>query len=473
MESFRTEVSKFWREVKDLHLGIAQKDNKELISVIEKLYGHVEVYSFPSGATLQGWEIAPNWTIEKAIFIDNQGAHHVLDDRFGVPYLMDSENFDIESENDSRLFTCQRNEVAVPWHCSSGYTPWKRSSGVCLSIRDKEAISFPINVEIVTRSTPGEMIIGEMSTDQTASASSIFLNAHTCHPGQFNDAIIGICTIASLIKLLRQRNLKYTYRGIFAPEHIGTVFYLNMLRKNYFSFDSGSNVAIYTEMTALNNPISLQESLLGNSIIDRLIKHLLTFKTHARIGPFRGVVGNDETVWESVGYEIPCVSISRVASRNYYRNYHTNLDSIETADLDSAYEVFNLLLQAIEILECDVIPKFTSIGLQCLSNPQFSLYVPWPEPTLDRDYGTQAQSKFAVIQDVLPRYMNGRFSCLELSMALNVEFRTIMEYLEKWKAVGLVTFTDVNDLRFYSTKKSQELERLGEICNQNVNTSSQ
>lgn len=309
------------------------------------------------------------------------------------------------------------------------------------------------------------MHIAEMSTGLGRWNNTIFLNAHTCHPGQFNDALIGIATIASLIKSLRAKKtkLKYNYRGVFAPEHIGTVFYLNMLKEQGFNFESRAHLAIYTEMTALNNPISVQESLLGDSILDRLFKHLLLSKKISRIGPFRSIVGNDETVWESVGYEIPCVSVSRVASRDYYASYHTNLDSLDVADLSAAEEVYSLLYQCIEILEMDTIPIFTQQGLHCLSNPQYDLYTPWPEPTLNKDFSKLAESKYAKIQDVLPRFMQGQFSCGELSIALNVPFNQLLSYLEKWRDKGLVKFLEIEGLEFYSTDKLSELNKISRI----------
>lgn len=62
----------------------------QLLSVIKDIYGDVNFYSFSSGSSLQGWEIAPDWVIEHAIIKDRDGKLSFLDSRFGVPYLMES-----------------------------------------------------------------------------------------------------------------------------------------------------------------------------------------------------------------------------------------------------------------------------------------------------------------------------------------------------------------------------------------------
>ena len=468
MDRFELRIHEFWDAVKELHLGIAQTDNQYLFSTIKKIYGDLKIYSFPSGSRVQNWEIAPDWKIEFATIKDADGKLEILDSRFGVPYLMESAKFEIENKSSELIYT-SRSEGAVPWHCSAGYRPWDKPLGICIAQESLEKLSFPVEVEVATESKPGQMLVAEMSTGPGLRSNTVFLNAHTCHPGQFNDALIGIATISNVIDTLRskKRQLKYNYRGIFGPEHIGTVFYLNKLREQGFDFVTTSHVSIYTEMTALDNPISLQESLLGDSILDRLFKFLILFKTKSRIGPFRSIVGNDETVWESVGYEVPCVSISRVSDRKYYPSYHTNHDSLDSADLNAATEVYLLIIECIEILEKDSIPIFTKLGLLCLSSPEYSLYVPWPEPTIDKDYAELTESKFAKIQDVLPRFMNGQFSCLELSIAMNIPFVELYAYLEKWCEKGLIKFAEIDGLNFYSEDKSNLLKKLTRIFGSN------
>ena len=65
-------------------------------------------------------------------------------------------------------------------------------------------------------------------------------------------------------------------------------------------------------------------SQLNFEILDKIAKKLLKQKfKHYRIGGFREIYGNDETVFNSPGYDIPTISITRVP----FKEYHTNFDT--------------------------------------------------------------------------------------------------------------------------------------------------
>jgi aminopeptidase-like protein len=454
-DEFTSNVVNVWNKTRQLHLGIAQKDNKSFFQVLQEYFGAFRILSFSSGWEHSGWQIANNWTIKEAFVVDAKENIFRLDERFGLPFLAPSTSYTIESKNDKRIFTNSRSDTAVPWHCSSAYRPWEVNQGICVSRRMLDAFHFPIKVFTETSSIAGEMLVAELEAGNLESSSTVFLNAHTCHPGQFQDAFIGIVTVCQVLDYLRKdsRNFKFRYVGVLAPEHVGTVFYLERLRVSNFDFSTKQHIAMYCEMTALDNPISLQESFTGMSILDKLLRYLLMFKNEFRIGSFRSIVGNDETVWESVGFEVPCVSLSRLKSVPYYDAYHTSEDTLEKADIKCASEVLNLIISAIEILELDYIPVFTKIGLLALSNPAYELYTPWPDPTIDEDFALMQTRKMARLQDILPRIMNGNLSVLEIAISAELEFATLDTYIQAWVSKGLVEMIPVDSLTFYSTEK--------------------
>ena len=63
--------------------------------------------------------------------------------------------------------------------------------------------------------------------------------------------------------------------------------------------------------------------------------------------------------------------------------------------------------------------------------------------------------------------MNGQFSCLELSIAMNIPFVELYVYLEKWSEKGLVKFAEIDGLNFYSEDKSILLNKLTRIIGSN------
>ena len=71
-----------------------------------------------------------------------------------------------------------------------------------------------------------EMLVGSCF-HQGSSDQTIIFNAHTCHPGQLNDGFSGVLAILKIFDELKSRKTKYSYLGVIAPEHLGTVFYLS------------------------------------------------------------------------------------------------------------------------------------------------------------------------------------------------------------------------------------------------------
>lgn len=463
---FQNSVKTIWKEIKELHLGIAQKDNNHFFDSLNNYFGNISLNPFESGSELNGWVVPRHWSIKRATITDSVNTELTLDKIFGVPSHSPSQEFVISDLDDPRIFLSQASSSATPWHVGTMYRPWEQGvSGFCISKNQLESLKFPLRVYLETQSEESKMLVGEFQAGNLESESTIFFNAHTCHPGQFQDAFVGVITFCHLLSILKSKEtkLRYNYLGVFGPEHIGTVYYLNNLDRRGFDFSSNSHLAIYCEMTALSNPISLQESLLGNSILDRLIKSLVIENNEFRTGPFRSIVGNDETVWESVGIEVPCISISRVKSRKYFPGYHTNEDDILSADLDASQEVMELILRAVEILEKDYIPVFNKRGLVCFSNPRYNLYTPWPDPTTERFYGSKSESIFAILQDVLPRFLTGKFSCLEIALALGLSFEALDEYLSKWHEKAVIEQLPVQNLNFYRKQNLEDLSILSNI----------
>ena len=117
-------------------------------------------------------------------------------------------------------------------------------------------------------------------------------------------------------RLKARATRRYSYRLVVAPEHLGTVFYLAGLSPDT---TKTFRYAAFLEMLGNKHRLALQESFTGQSEIDLAAHHHLKFHAPDYYGDtFRKIVGNDETVWEGPGFEIPCISLSRA----FYPEYH-------------------------------------------------------------------------------------------------------------------------------------------------------
>lgn len=87
---------------------------------------------------------------------------------------------------------------------------------------------------------------------------------------------------------------------------MGSVFYLeNTPRHNILE-------SCFLEMLGSNTPLTLQASRRGTGILEKTIEKI---SPHLHKGPFRSIICNDETVWESFG--IPMSSLSRYSYPDY------------------------------------------------------------------------------------------------------------------------------------------------------------
>jgi len=241
---------------------------------------------------------------------------------------------------------------------------------------------------------------------------------------------------------------RYTYKAILAPEHLGTVFYLAGLGPEQ---SAQLKAVVFTEMIGLKTNLTLQKSFTGEHVIDRIAGRLaLDIEPEARIGEFRTILGNDETVWEAPGYEIPCISLSRCSrSPYYYDEYHTSNDLIARSDMAQRSKALDLLRRLVDTFEKDAIITRRFEGLIALSNPRYGLYVERPEPTVDNKL-SQEQLTLGALQDRIVRYFNGQFSISELAEKFSLSFETMYAYVRSFEAKGLVELKAVPGLDWYA-----------------------
>jgi len=81
-------------------------------------------------------------------------------------------------------------------------------------------------VELETEYEDGEMLIGVCNKAGQTSKTIVF-NSNNCHPHMANDGFAGTAVLIRLFQWLATQDTYYSYRLVIAPEHLGSVFYLN------------------------------------------------------------------------------------------------------------------------------------------------------------------------------------------------------------------------------------------------------
>ena len=404
-----------------------------------------KVLEYESGREHNGWIVPDDWQVIKAeIKKDGKLIYDGKVNPLGVIGYSTSFNGKVDlTKLKKHLFYFENSPDDLVYHCDFYYKPHQRTWGFSVPYnlyKDLSEGEYEISLE--TKNTKGKMKALEY-THQGESEKTIIFNAHNCHAAQLNDGPAGYVVFMEAMKRLKERKTKYTYRLVIAPEHLGTVFYLIDLKpKEIKNFKLG----IFLEMVGHNNPIfSLQESFNGRSLIDRIAHHVLKFKSQGYwSAPYRKIIGNDESVWEAAGYEIPMISLSRCQSVDFtYPQYHLSSDNIDIINQDKLEETVGMIMAMIDILEKDCFLKRKFTGLVALSNPKYDLYiVPGTDPSMKNDDLKKNNDSWYELMDRLPRECNDSITIFDLAEKYHLPFDQVYDYLKKFQEKGLIEFIE-------------------------------
>ncbi|MEW6664772.1 MAG: DUF4910 domain-containing protein [Thermodesulfobacteriota bacterium] len=426
-----------------MNVGISQPENEGMFDLLSTVYP-LTVRRYRSGSEHNGWVIPHSWRVLKAS-IEKEGK--TLFDGTSHPLAVAgySRSFHgslAKAELDKKVFYRKDFPDAYAFHCIYIYRPWMKDWGFCIPFNDYRGWGEGMyQVDLKTELSDGDMLVGEAEVRGELSQTIVFC-AHTCHPCQANDDMAGVITVLRLFQRLSRRKNRYTYLAVLGPEYYGTVFYLADLPKSRLS---DIRLGCFVEMPGSHTPFALQRSLTGDTILDRIAEHvLLHADSSVTIGDFACVVGNDESVWEAPGIEVPMVSISRWP----YPEYHTSADNVGILSEEKLDEMLSVLEDIVYILEndCTIHRKFD--GLVALSNPKYNLYFEHPDPVVAKEL-SDMDLRFAKMQDYLQRFFNGRHTVFEICTRFGIPFKSLLAYLKRFEERGLVELHPVVSLSSY------------------------
>jgi aminopeptidase-like protein len=434
------------KKIYPLRLAPVSSDTDKAVEIFKKELDF-KVHEYKSGDEHNGWIVPQSWKVIKAeIRKDGQLIYDGKESPLGVKGYSKSFKGKVSLTELKKHLTYRDDwPYAVGYHCDYYYKPWTSDWGFSIPYHlyntleeGKYDVDLKVSFDDNTMKICDFFLPGEKK-------DTIILNAHNCHAGQANDDIAGCVVGVEIMKRLMKQKNKYSYRLIIAPEHFGTVFYLNSVKKDVletFKF------CIFMEMLGNDKKIAFQESFTGESLMDSACCHYLTSKYGYRKdengkdvpdydkGKYRHIVGNDESVWESPGYEIPTVSISRWP----YPEYHTSMDDEKIISKKRLEEGVDTILGIIDIFETNCTMKRKFDGLVALSNPKYDLYIsPGIDPSMDVKK-TKERWKWYHLMDCLPRYFDEKTTILDVAKKHKIEYRKLYEYVQKFKDKGLVDF---------------------------------
>ena len=199
-----------------------------------------------------------------------------------------------------------------------------------------------------------------------------------------NNECSGIAVTTFLAKWLNERDNRYTYRIVFAPETIGAITYIS---KNYN--DLKNNVIAGFNMTCVGDDrtYSFMPSRNGNTMTDRIARHVLDSCVEKYEEYSFLERGSDERQYCHPNVDLPVVSVMR-SKYGTYPEYHTSLDNFDVVTSQGLNGAYNIIQKCILLTEENKIYKN-----QIICEPKMSKRDLHPKEWLARHLGNGKELK--------------------------------------------------------------------------------
>jgi aminopeptidase-like protein len=377
---------------------------------------NAQVYTYNSGMEHNGWIVPNSWEPDTvaSIYVPAQ---------YALPVPSDCEGMELTPES-GHIFRHRNNIEATPYHCDWYYKPHLRDWGIVANWPGTPTVpDWPM---YVVNEAPGTMEVLRYVLPGTVGDETYVLQAHNCHPHQANDDLSGIAVGVETMKRLARKPRRNNYELIICPEHFGMVMYLAHHR-----WAGRPTGVIYLDAVGAGGALKWQQSFWGGSTLDQAAR-MLGLPQHG----FREFIGNDETIWEAPGVNVPCASLTRAP----YPEYHMlNFDTpgiINPLYLD---ETVHYLESLVGLLEDRHTLRNKHGGLVCLSNPKYGLYrTPGSDPTYPAaESGKRVADEYRLMTD-LPMMIEQGWGVEAIAREHSMATGTVQDYIAEWRKVGLI-----------------------------------
>ncbi len=396
---------------------------RQSLAILKETVPGISIREVPTGTRCFDWEIPKEWNIREAYILDPAGNKIVDFQENNLHVLGYSAPVDAELSLDElqlHLHSLPEQPEAIPYITSYYQERW----GFCLSHRQRRALpDGKYRVVIDSELKAGHLTYGELlikgEVDQ-----EVLLSANICHPSLANNELSGPCVMTYIAKwLLSLEKPHYSYRLVFLPETIGSIYYLSLhleaLKKNVVA---GFVVSCVGDERTYSYLPSRAGGTLSDQAALHVLKHLCpTFKRYSFLQR-----GSDERQYCSPGVDLPMASIFR-SKYGTYPEYHTSLDGLDLVTPQGLGGGYMALYLALEAIEKNRIPRKT-----ILCEPQLGkrgLY-----PTLS----TKSKAVEVSTMMNLLVYADGCHSLLDIADIISVPIWELYPLCEKLSQQGIL-----------------------------------
>lgn len=342
---FCTEINDILKELFPICRSITGDGVRKSLSILKKI-SDFEIKEIPSGTKCYDWKIPKEWNIVDA-FIEDSLGNKIIDFKNNnlhiVSYSIPIDKIVTYDELVPHLHTLPNMVDAIPYRTTYYNETW----GFCLTEKQFRKLdkNEKFHVRIDSSLKDGSLTYGECILSGE-SKKEFLISTYCCHPSLANDNLSGLVLWIFLLRALKQKKLKYSYRFIAVPETIGAISYLAKNEKEMKKIISG----FVLSTVAGEGKFGYKKTFLGNHFLDEIVKEEFSKQKIKFIEYPFDINGSDETHFSSPFFRIPIGTISK--DKYYeYEYYHTSKDNLEFVKAEYLKETFEVYMKIIEKIE--------------------------------------------------------------------------------------------------------------------------
>jgi aminopeptidase-like protein len=382
----------------------------------------LQVSEVPTGTEVFDWAVPKEWNIRDAYIKDANGRRVVDFHRSNLHVLNYSTPVHATlplRELKEHLFMLPEHPEWIPYRTAY----YKEAWGFCLA--HNEMVTLPdgdYEVCIDSTLTDGYLTYAECLVPGRSS-HEVLISTHVCHPSLANDNLSGLVVATALAEFLLGRDLRYSYRFLFAPGTIGAITWLARNREKVGRIRHG------LVLTGIGDAggFHYKKSRRGDAEIDRVAAHVL--RHHSELSQILefSPYGYDERQYCSPGFNLPVGCLMR-SVWGTFPEYHTSADNLDFIRPDQLSASFCLCAELFDVLE---------------GNRRYKNLNPFCEPQLGKRGLYRSNGGDAITTEINARLWvlslsDGEHSLLDIAERSGLPFSIVSDAAELLHSGGLL-----------------------------------